>query len=287
PLVTIGLFAVAQRVGLHNHPALALLFLALLIGTAATLAAQGRRSGLQIGVAVSRVEGVGLVLASIGLGALYAWRLDAWQFSYIGDEWSFFETADAWAQHDLLQIPWLEANGVWGFFPAALAGWQTLFMRFFGRTNFSWRLSMAVLVVSCLSPLYFTLRHFLAKASATPRIAAAFGCGSFFLSEFIVVWARIGKPPAASPPPAPLCRVFLLRRSCAAVEVALLFGRRCRGPRLLSQLARSAIATRRPLRLSRDRCSCQPRPATAAGRRLPDCGRVLRRRGSYIQPTPS
>jgi hypothetical protein len=197
PLATIGLFAWAQASGFHNHPALALVFLALLIGTAAALAARGRRSGVRVGFTLSRLEGVCLVLASVGLVALYAWRLDSWQFSNIGDEWTFFETADAWAQRDLGRIPWLEANGVWGFFPAALAGWQALFMRFFGRTNFSWRLSMAVLVVSCLGPLYLTLRHFLAKASATPRIAAAFGCGSFFLSEFIVVWARIGKPHAA------------------------------------------------------------------------------------------
>jgi len=200
PLATIGLFALAQRRGFHNHPALALVFLALLIGAAAALLARERRSGVRIGVAISRVEAVCLVLASVGLVALYAWRLDAWQFSYIGDEWNFFDSADAWAQ-DLHRIPWLEANGVWGFFPAALAGWQALFMRFFGRTDFSWRLSMSVLVVLCLGPLYLTLRHFLARASATPRIAAAFGCGSFFLSEFIVVWARIGKPHAAFLPP--------------------------------------------------------------------------------------
>jgi hypothetical protein len=204
PALTLGLFALAQWKGFHNHWSMVPVFAALVSIPLLLLAARDRRAGVRMGPRLTRIELVALAAASLALLALYARGLDSWKFSFIGDEWSFFWSAEELAREGLLKVQWLEAKGVSNFFPVAITGWQALFMRWLGLTNFAWRLSMSAMIVVCLTPLYLTLRHFLARVSPAPRIAASVGCAFFFLSEFIVVWSRIGKPHAGFIP----CLVF-------------------------------------------------------------------------------
>jgi hypothetical protein len=219
--LTLGVFALAKWKGFHNHWSMVPVFVVFLSIPLLFLAARDRRAGVRLGPRLARSEMVALAAASLALLALYASGLNSWKFSYIGDEWSFFWGAEEMARGGLLKVRWLEAVD---FFPVAISGWQALFMRLLRPTNFAWRLSMSVLIVACLAPLYLTLRHFLGRVSPAPRIAASVGCAFFFLSEFIVVWSRIGKPHAGFVP----CLVF----ACC-----LFFAARARGSLSLSFLA--------------------------------------------------
>jgi uncharacterized membrane protein len=205
PLLTLALFFHAYRRGVLNLPIFTLGFVLLLLAVTSLLAFGDRRKGIRLGFSLSRLEAVGLVLASVGLVVFYALGMNSWQFSFIGDEWSFLWFAEEMKDRGLSRIPWLQASGAWTVFPMALTGWQSfwlwVFGPFFSAPNVPWRMSMGILTAACLSPFYLTLRHLLARVTPTPRAAAAVGCGAFFLSELIIDWARIGKPHAAFLPP--------------------------------------------------------------------------------------
>ncbi len=224
PLLALGLFAFAQRKGFHNHWTMTLAFLGILLVAVGLVAVRENRLGLRLGFRLTRLETATLVLCSLAVLALYASALDSWKFSFIGDEWAFFWMG-GFPSRPLWKVPWLEASGVYGQWPVFTSGWQLLFMTALGRTNFAWRLSMSVMMVLCLPPLYLVLRHILSGRCRTPRLAAAVGCAWFATSELIVDWARIGEPNAVFVPPLifGLC-LFLAARERQSKTLYLLAG---------------------------------------------------------------
>ena len=201
PVVSVGLFALVERRGLLRSPGAPWAYAALLLAAAAFFTWRDRTDGRRLGISMTPLEAVGLLLGSAAAVALFQNGANAWQFSFIGDEWDHWTSAREAAAGSLLRMPWLSLDGVVGFWPVAVTGWQALLLRLFGETNAVWRLSMALLLAACVPPLYLTIRHLLAPVSARPRLGAAFGVAVFVLSEQIVVWARIAKPHAAFVPP--------------------------------------------------------------------------------------
>ena len=193
PAGSLAIFGVAQWKGALFGAAMPALYATLLVAGLAVRAKRDLRFGIDFWPHLSLVEGAGLALGSAGLLGIYARGLDSWKFSYIGDEWAFYDAALRLGANPI-SIPWLNANGVYGHVPVAPSGWQAVCVRVFGMDNFGWRISMSLVMVACLPPLYLILRHMAGFISPAPRIAAALGCVWFCLSEFIVVWARIGKP---------------------------------------------------------------------------------------------
>lgn len=206
PSLVIGLCALAKWTGRLNTAWSALAFGASLTVVMSFWAARDRRSGVRLGFQLSRGEGAGILVGCAVLLGLYARGFDSWKFSFIGDEWAFYERAKSMVSHP---NAWLNVGSVEDF-PLTLSTWQSLPMRLLGVSNASWRFSMALLMAACIPPLYFTLRHLLSKVSFAPRRAAAFGCASFALAEAIVDWARIGKPHASFVPPLVFGGCFLL-----------------------------------------------------------------------------
>jgi hypothetical protein len=196
----LAFFGFAVRKGFHHHPAATGAYLVLVVGAAALFLRRDRMLGAPIGVRLSRAEVVGLLAGCAAYVGTAVRQADSWKFSFIGDEWAFF-TNGYLPSRNLLEIPWLEANGVYGQWPVAISGWQILFEHMFGFTNFAWRLSMAVMLALCLPPLYLILRHLLTGAAGAPRTAAALGCSLFAFSELIVDWGRIGYTNAGFVPP--------------------------------------------------------------------------------------
>ena len=209
PLVITGLCVLGEWTGRLHTLMAALTFGASLVVVLALLAAHDRRRGVRLGFHLSRGEGAGLLLSSAGLLWLYARGFDSWKFSFIGDEWAFYERAKSMVSHP---NAWLRVGDVEDI-PLTLSTWQSLPMKLLGASNASWRLSMALLLVACVLPLYLTLRHILSRVSSRPRRAAAFGCALFALSEAIVDWARLGKPCASFVPPLVfgICLLFAAR----------------------------------------------------------------------------
>ncbi len=217
PLLVLGLFAVLQwRHALHSFP-IVVLYLALL-GTSIWLFSRSdRRKGLRLGVRLTTGEILALVLATVALLLLYRREMNSWKFSFIGDEWAFFERA---RQMVVSPNQWLNVGTIEDI-PLTLSTFQSLFLRVLGRHNVPWRLSMAVLMVSALPPLYLTLRH-IVPVPSMPRWGAALGCGWFFLSEPILDWAALGKPCGEFAPPL-IFTVCLFLASRSRESRALLF----------------------------------------------------------------
>ncbi|HSB37360.1 MAG TPA: glycosyltransferase family 39 protein [Thermoanaerobaculia bacterium] len=201
PVVSVGLFVLVESGGLLKSPGAPWAYAAVLLAAAAFFARRDRTEGRRLGISMTPFEAGGLLLGTAAAVALFQSGANAWQFSFIGDEWDHWTAARAAAAESLLRVPWLSLDGVVGFWPVAVTGWQALLLRLFGETNTVWRLSMALLLAASIPPLYLTIRHLLAPVSARPRLGAAFGVAVFVLSEQIVVWARIAKPHAAFVPP--------------------------------------------------------------------------------------
>jgi 4-amino-4-deoxy-L-arabinose transferase-like glycosyltransferase len=154
-----------------------------------------RREGIRFLPHLKWTEVVFLFIAAFIVLAFYASGFNSWKYAFIGDEYAFYWRAEELLEEGLLKLNWFEASGVYGDHPLALSGWQAVFLGIFGRTNFAWRLSAAVLTVICLPPLYLLLRRLLWDRSPAPRAGAALGCALFFFSELIIVWSRIGQQP--------------------------------------------------------------------------------------------
>lgn len=154
-----------------------------------------------------------LLAGSFALILFYQRGVDSWRYAFIGDEYGFLTFAISLLSKPFADASPLEASGYAEFFPMLLSWWQALFLLLFGEHNAAWRLSVAVITASSLIPFYIFLKSLLLirateiahkdlrnKYYLTPILLVA---GTFlFLSEFTVVWAKIGKPHAVFLPPA-------------------------------------------------------------------------------------
>ncbi len=106
---------------------------------------------------------------------LYTFRIDGWEFSVIGDEYSFFDYAQELARSQ----DWLstlnklfDGTAVYGSHPFISSVIQAFFARIFiGSSNFGWRISNLYLAALSLGLLYWFLRQFLTARVSLLAIA--------------------------------------------------------------------------------------------------------------------
>lgn len=127
-------------------------------------------------------------LVSLAL-LLYTWNLDAWWFSTIGDEFSFYTYAREIIQQQNLGFigeHLFYGHAVYGAHPYFSSLIQAVFMRIFGAANFGWRFSNPYLSALAVGLLYLFLRDFV-----RPRVAiwAAFFLG---VSHYVMTFGKIG-----------------------------------------------------------------------------------------------
>lgn len=130
-----------------------------------------------------RIPPIGWIF-NLGL-ACYAWNLHGWQFSIIGDEYAFFNSAlEVATRHDLGQILGNLFNGsfVYGSHPYLSSLIQAISMRLFGLDGFGWRFSNATLCALALVAFYFFFKHFVGTKKAT--LAALLLAASVYLMTF-------------------------------------------------------------------------------------------------------
>ena len=128
-----------------------------------------------------------LVLAAV---AVYLWRVDAWWFALVGDEYRNFDIAQLiLKQHDrayvLAHLFQLE-GGLEGLDPYACSLVQAASMRLLGVNSFGWRFSSLYCAALALPFFYRFLRTFLSRraALATTVVMAA--------SHYIIAFGKIG-----------------------------------------------------------------------------------------------
>lgn len=75
-------------------------------------------------------------------------------FSYIGDEYAFFDLAKDIATKGLSHFSLLSANGVYGHSPILDSVYQAFFMKIFGVNIFSWKLANIIIVIISIILVY-------------------------------------------------------------------------------------------------------------------------------------
>jgi hypothetical protein len=84
----------------------------------------------------------------------YAKQIFNIQFSFIGDEYAFYNFAHDIALNSAHPNP-LALNGVYGEFPVLGSYYQGIFMKFFGSNIFGWKLS-SIFIIFPLGIFFFT-----------------------------------------------------------------------------------------------------------------------------------
>jgi uncharacterized membrane protein len=124
---------------------------------------------------------LGIVLLSL--------NINAWQTSYIGDEYPLFETAQSIAGGNntgefALNI--FNAEGKYRVTPMIASYIQAFFMKLFGVDGFGWRISNVLLCTLGFGLLYLFYRVFLGETLALVA-AALLAC-----SEYLISFSKIG-----------------------------------------------------------------------------------------------
>jgi 4-amino-4-deoxy-L-arabinose transferase-like glycosyltransferase len=150
----------------------------LLLGLALGLAAtywlwQDRKSGVKLSLAFTWWEGVGLGAVLVLAYCVLTYRLADVPNTLLGDEGSFFEAANNIAHHG--SRPDIFDPGVYSF-PVLSNIFQAFFLKTFGASISSWRLSSVIPSVVALIPMYLLARETLGR-----RIA--------FMSVFLVIFS--------------------------------------------------------------------------------------------------
>jgi hypothetical protein len=131
-----------------------------------------------------------LFLAVLSIVAMSFWLHDAssWKYSLIGDEIPFYTEALKLASKPVSEIDVLNASGIFGDHPAMVNFLQSLPMRLFGASVYTWKFSCAAALLLCLPFLYYYLKRQAGSAGAIG------GSVIYTFSILVTAWAKIGKP---------------------------------------------------------------------------------------------
>ncbi len=98
-----------------------------------------------------------------------------WRYAYIGDEWSFYDLAEAIAHGNPFDM--LSQAGVYGIHPIANSAYQALVMRIFGINVFGWRMAATLSVALPIAPLFWLARQFGDTLFGLATVVFYAGCG--------------------------------------------------------------------------------------------------------------
>ena len=227
PFVAILLFAATHKLE-WSSAAFVVPWFTMLAAISIGFLISDRRQGRLLLPRIGPWELIGLSAAAAAAFALYASIAGSWRFSFIGDEYAFFNYAQDIAHNGLFSSSWLDGMGVYQDNPRTMSVYQAAWMILLGPTNLAWRLSATFLTVICLPPLYLILRHLVGRCGGPARSAAVLGCIVFFSSEQITVWAIQGKIHIAALPSVVfgLC-LFLAARARGSALLYWLAGLAC------------------------------------------------------------
>ncbi len=117
-----------------------------------------------------------LLLFSFVVFMLYAFDQYSWKYSYIGDEYSFYEVAKS-ILNGTRKINIFSENGVYGFNPELSSIYQAIVMLFFSPDKFfGWKLSSALIVVFSIIPFYIWIKTIFNKSVAIITVIAFAFC---------------------------------------------------------------------------------------------------------------
>lgn len=119
---------------------------------------------------------------------LYAWGIDSWRFSAIGDEHDFYRSGAYILTTSLSEIGknFFNAMGVFGTHTYLVSLVQAGFMKLFGVSNFGWRITNPVILSAAVVCFYLFFRKF------TKQSVALVICGLLACSGYLINFGKIG-----------------------------------------------------------------------------------------------
>lgn len=127
-------------------------------------------------------------------------------YSFVGDEYAFFEKAKEIATSDLLHLNMLSQQGVYGYHPVLDSVFQGIIMKIFGTNLLGWKASN-IIVVDISIILLFIISMLLFNNKLIALVSATF----FGFSHYLLAFAHIGYNNLNALPPFLLSVVFLVR----------------------------------------------------------------------------
>lgn len=112
-------------------------------------------------------------------------NLTSWKFSFVGDEWPFYDFAKQIADKNFLVNPF-GMNGVFNEHRILGSIWQAIFIKLFWFDDvFGWRFSNTILILPINFFLYFWVKKLFSKKIALTTIV--FASSSFYLANFLKI----------------------------------------------------------------------------------------------------
>ena len=112
-----------------------------------------------------RLERLILPLITLGSFLLLSSGLNNWAWSFIGDEYDFYDLARQFASGNMT-YPLLSGAGVYGYHPVLSSVWQGVTMWLFGTDSYGWRVSNSLLLAISIPFFYYFVRSFLGRTYA-------------------------------------------------------------------------------------------------------------------------
>ena len=113
----------------------------------------------------SRLERITIPLITLGSFLLFSYKLDSWEWSFIGDEYSFFGLGQSFANGTMV-LPILSGAGIDGKHPVLSSVWQGVTMWLFGADSYGWRVSNSLLLALSIPFFYYFLRPIIGRTGA-------------------------------------------------------------------------------------------------------------------------
>lgn len=140
---------------------------ALLLGSAiaaAILLVSATASGWRLSSTGQRLERVAIPVLTAGSFLLLSHGLSSWAWSFLGDEYSFFDSAKEILAGHVETSRFLSGEGTYGYHPMLASVIQATTMRLFGATSYGWRVSHSFLLALTIPPFYLFARRLLGRA---------------------------------------------------------------------------------------------------------------------------
>jgi len=87
----------------------------------------------------------------------FAWGINSWKFSFVGDEWSSYTFAKEYSEKNFLINPF-SFNGVFNEHSVLASLYQAILLKILGYSNFAWKLSNILLIVPITIFFYMWLK---------------------------------------------------------------------------------------------------------------------------------
>ena len=128
----------------------------------------------------TRLERLLLPGITIGSFLLLNTGLNNWNWSFVGDEYAFYDMAVQIANGGLTE-PLLSGAGVYGYHPILSSVWQAVTIWFFGPDSYGWRVSNTLLLAVSVALFYYFLRPILGRTGSMIAVVL-YGCAHLMLS---------------------------------------------------------------------------------------------------------